>query len=88
MELWAVYARDVVVGAGVCRIDCICGGGGLEGAFVGVETLRVCLEDVGRDVSGAGEPATVWRIVNVVLIGGCTGECVDVIGRSTSETVG
>jgi len=88
MELWAVYDRDVVGGAGVCRMDCICGGVGLEGVIVGVETLRACSEDVDWDLSGAGAPATVWRMVSVVLIGGRVGVFVDATGASTSEENG
>jgi hypothetical protein len=88
MELWVVYDRDVVAGVGVCRMDCICGGLGLEGVTVGVETLRACLEDVNWDLSGAGVPATVWRMVSVVLIGGRAGSSVDAAERSTSEENG
>jgi hypothetical protein len=88
MELWVVYDRDVVAGAGVCRMDCIRGGVGLEGVVVGVETLQACLEDVDGDLSDAGAPATVWRIVSVVLIGGRVGVFVDATGRSTSEENG
>jgi hypothetical protein len=69
-------------------MDCICGGVGLEGAIVGVETLRACLEDVNWDLSGAGVPATVWRMVSVVLIGGRAGSSVDAAERPISEENG
>ena len=69
-------------------MDCICGGVGLEGVIVGVETLRTCLEDDDWGLSGAGVPATVWRMVSVVLTGGRAGGFVDAAGRSTSEENG
>jgi hypothetical protein len=69
-------------------MDCICGGVGLEGVIVGVGTLRACLEDVDRDLSGGGVPATVWRMVSVVLTGGRAGVPVGAAGRSTSEENG
>lgn len=69
-------------------MDCICGGVGLEGVIVGVETLRACLEDVDWDLSGAGVPATVWRIVSAVLIGGRAGRFVDAVERATSKENG
>ena len=72
----------------MCRIDCICGGVGLEGVIVGVETLRACLKDVDWDLSGAGVPATVWRMVSAVLIGGRAGRFVDAVEQATSKENG
>ena len=71
MELCSEYDKDVVAGAGVCRIDCICGGAAFEeGVMVGLDTLRTCSGDADCDLSNGGAPATVWRIVIAAFIGG------------------
>jgi hypothetical protein len=68
-------------------MDCIGGGGGFgNGVVIGVETLRVCLDDIDGDLSIDGAPATVCRIVIVVLIGGRIGAFDETGGWLTSGT--